>query len=201
MKGWFCGGVATGNRNANENFCVYEALRNEIVSFQQILENLYMAMYASYLTLLVLALQFSHYILLCTFVIIIPFQARMIRFRWRMSIASRYIVEFFETERKDIHWERFNCSEEFINQHTMYRKNIAYVLAGTGSLQLGILSTGLFCIYTFYYKFRYGWIDVILLCISLIGLILTGILGRNNNKKYRNAMVMSLQVFKNKLYK
>lgn len=187
------------NKKTKENFCVYETLRNEIIYLQQILENLYIAMYASYLTLLILAIQFSHYILLCTFVVIIPFQARMIRLKWRINITSRYIVEFFEIERKDIHWERFNYSEEFLKQHSFYRKSIAYILGGTGSLQLGILSTSLFCCYTLYYKFKYWWIDIILLGISLIGLILVGILDRNNNQKFKNAMIASLRNYKNQL--
>ena len=113
-------------------------------------------MYASYVTLLVLSLEFSHYILLCTFLVIILFQARIKRFEWRMILASRYIIGFFEMKRKDIHWEMFNHSKEFRNQYSIHRKNITNILGGTGSLQLGILSTGLFCIYTFYYKLRYG---------------------------------------------
>lgn len=187
------------NKKIKENICVYEALRNEIVIFQQIHENLYIAMYASYITLLVLSLQFSHYILLCTFVIVIPFQARIKRFEWRMILASRYIIEFFEMKRTDIHWETFNQSKEFSNQYFAHRKRITNILGGTGSLQLGILSTSLFYIYTFYYKLRYGWIDVILLCISLMGLILTVFLDRNTNKKFKNTMINSLQDFKNKL--
>lgn len=182
-----------------ENICVYETLRNEIIAFHQIRENLYIAMYASYLTLLVLSIQFSHYILLCTFVIIIPFQARIKRFKWRMSIVAEYIIEFFEMERKDIHWEKFNSSKEFINMYSAYRKSIVNILGGTGTLQLGVLSTGLFWAYTFYYKFMYGWIDIVLLCISIIGLILTLFVDRNNNRKYKNVMIDSLQDFKNKL--
>ena len=73
---------------------MYETLRNEIISIQEMQENLYIAMYASYLTLLVLAVQFSHYILICTFVVLIPFQARIIKNKWIIAVISKYITSF-----------------------------------------------------------------------------------------------------------
>ena len=46
MKGWFYESSKMKNKKIKDNFCVYEALRNEIISFQQIHENLHMAVFS-----------------------------------------------------------------------------------------------------------------------------------------------------------
>ena len=49
MKCWFYESSKVKkvkNKKIKDNFCVYEALRNEIISFQQIHENLHMAVSA-----------------------------------------------------------------------------------------------------------------------------------------------------------
>ena len=74
--------------------------------------------------------------------------------------------------------------------------NFAHIFGGTGSLQLGILSTDLFFSYIFYYNFKNGWIDIVLMCISFMGTVVIIILDRSNSSKFKFSMIKAVDDFK-----
>lgn len=163
----------------NENLHLYDSLRNEITTMESIQMNLWIAIYASYLTLFILAIELSHYILLLTFVILIPFQSQLLRYRWSIIRMSEYVKLFFELDRGDMHWELFHESEELVQYNLKFNKKLASILSYTVTVQLGLLSTTAFCSITLYQsiqKYNIVWYDVLFIIISIICLIITSIL-------------------------
>ncbi len=177
----------------SENLCVYETLRNEIISTQAMRKNIIMYMYAVYATLFVLAVEFSYYFFLLTYIILIPFQAQIFRCKFTISKISAYIKIFFEDEREDMHWESLQVSQitkPFLNKTN---NRLVSLLAGTGSVQLGILSTISFISYILYNSynnnaFNLQLIELLLIFISIV-LVFVIIIVNNEYKKNYNAEI------------
>ena len=129
------------NTKFSENMCEYESLRNELIATQGTRANLILYMYTAYISLFVLAIQFSHYLYLVTFIILIPFQAKIVRAKHAIIRFSSYIRIFFEEERNDMHWESLNVSN--ITKPYFDKVNSSFIswFSGTSSIQLGVLST------------------------------------------------------------
>ena len=103
-----------------------------------------MYMYTVYVAFFVLSIESTHYLLLATFVVLVPFQARILRAQATIVKISSYIRLFFEKERTDMHWESM---QEFLSEHPCFaqtKENIIDKLSGTGATQLGCLSAGFF---------------------------------------------------------
>lgn len=164
----------------------YDSIRNELIAMEEIQLNLWIAMYASYFTLFVLAMQWSYYILLLTFIVLIPFQSKILRYKWSIIRMSMFIVVFFESERKDLHWETFHsCSDEFKQYCKKFNKGLSSIFSETGAVQLGVISMITFWSYIIYYSIqthRVSYIDMLLVLLSIVGAIMIFILKR----KYGN---------------
>lgn len=184
-----------------ENLCVYETLRNEIISTQTMRKNIIMYMYVVYVTLFVLAIEFSPYIFLITYIILIPFQAQILRCKFTISKISAYIKIFFEDERKDMHWESLQVSEitkPFLNKTN---NRLVSLLAGTGSIQLGILSSLGFIGYTLYnsynnYKFNLCISDLFLMFLSIFLVFIIFIVNSDYKKNYNIEIYNSFYKYK-----
>ena len=87
-----------------ERIEVYESIRNEIVTMEGLQRNVWIYMYVLFCTLFVLGLQWSHYLFLVSYIILIPFQYVINDYRWSISKMSTYIRIFFEKDNKDISW-------------------------------------------------------------------------------------------------
>lgn len=74
----------------------YESIRNEIIAMEEIQRNLWMSMYAAYVVIFALGIEFTHYLFLTTYIIVIPFQAQIHRYSWSIVKMATYIKVFYE---------------------------------------------------------------------------------------------------------
>lgn len=136
-----------------ERIEVYETLRNEIISTQEQRRNVWLYMYTLYVALFVIGIEFNYHLILCTYVVIIPFQNIINECTSAISRLSAYIMVFFEKDNEDMNWEFFQLYPEYRYYYSKDHKTIIGRLKNTGSIQLGLLTT------TFYNVF---WIMDIL---------------------------------------
>lgn len=127
-----------------ENPMVYETLRNEIISTQEQRRNVWLSMYTLYATLFVFGVEFNYHLLLCTYVIIIPFQNIINDCTSAVSKLSAYIMVYFERNRDDMNWEYLQLYPEYRNYYSKDHKTIIGRLKNTGSTQLGLLTTAIY---------------------------------------------------------
>lgn len=78
----------------------YESLRNEIIALEEIQRNVWLYMYVTFCSLFVLGLQWSHYLFLVTYVVIIPFQCVYNDYWWSISKIATYIRVFLKKNMK-----------------------------------------------------------------------------------------------------
>ena len=135
-------------KKTNEKIQEYEALRNEIISMQELQRTVWINMYVLFCTLFVLGLQWSHYLFLVTYIILIPFQCVINDFLWSVSKISTYIRVFFENERDDMHWENFHIYDVYQEYYKRKSNSLTGLIRVSGSVHLGFLATGFFCGYT-----------------------------------------------------
>ncbi len=172
----------------DERIEVYETLRNEIIAMEEIQRNVWIYMYVLFCTLFVLGLQWSEYLFLVSYIILIPFQYVINDYKWSISRMSTYIRIFFEKNNKDISWESLQVSECYKEYDRRKRKSIKTVVGMSGAVHLGILATGFYCGYTLKNSYiDHGFIldfgSVILIILSIILLM---ILITINRQYYRN---------------
>ncbi len=172
----------------------YESLRNEIITLEEVQRNVWLHMYVIFCSLFVLGLQWSYYLFLVVYVVIIPFQCVYNDYWWSISKISTYIRIFYEEENKNMNWESFHVHSIFREYYNKKRKNIVDQIRFSGSVFLGILSTGFFCGYTLkntYYKgvFNLGLLDVLLIILSVLLLLAIIII----NKTYSNKVYSELE--------
>lgn len=188
-------------KHINENMQEYEALRNEIISMQEQQRNVWIYMYVLFGTLFVLGLQWSHYLFLVTYIILIPFQCVINDFLWSVSKISTYIRVFFENERQDMHWENLHIYD----QYQTYYKNKSNSLAGLirifGSVHLGIIATGFFVGYTLmgnwnWNKFVLSEMDILAIIFSLVLLFLLMKINSDYKKEYREELEKIIEKYK-----
>ena len=179
-----------------ENICVYESLREEILATQGTRANIIMYMYVVYISLFVIAMEWSSYIFLLTFIVLIPFQAKIVRCKYMISKLSAYIKIFFEEERTDMHWETLHKSSVTKAYFTKMDNNFISKLSGTGAVQLGILSAVCFIwqimqkSYIVDNKILYITpIDIFLIILAIIGVVVIAIV----NSEYKRNYVTELE--------
>lgn len=156
----------------------YTSLRNEIIIFEEVQRNVWLYMYVIFSTLFVLGLQWSYYLFLVAYVVIIPFQCVYNDYWWSISKISTYIRTFYEEENKNMNWESFHVHPIFKDYYNSKRKNLVDKIRFSGSVFLGVLSTAFFCGYTLKNTycnkiFNLGIIDVLLIILSVLLLIAT----------------------------
>lgn len=191
------------NKN-RENIHIYDSLRSEILLIEELQRNIWIAMYASYLTLFVVALEWSYYIFLLTYMVLIPFQSQILRYRWSIRRMSEYIIVFFEQQRKDMHWETFHNSDNFKKYYKKFNKNLASIFSGTGVIQLGGISTITlwgFIINRYVKGLNITWVDILCIILSLFCMIIIIILNRQYNKGYGNDVSDIVKEYKDKIDK
>lgn len=110
-----------------ENLLIYEALRNELIRLQSGITNETIYMYVVYITLF--AFGYRHnWLLLASFIVLIVFQAMISRDWWSMTKCSAYICTFFETPRKDMHWESFHRFEKYKQLKGKMDKELCWII-------------------------------------------------------------------------
>lgn len=185
-----------------ENLCVYESLRNEIISMEEIQRNLWIAMYASYLTVFVLSIERSYRLLLITYIVLIPIQAQILRYKGAIIRLSNYIKVFFESERKDIHWESLQSADEMAKYFAKLNGNIASILCKVSPLLLAGISTIVFLGYTVHEYMKNNTIsniDLIWVVLALGANLLLFILIKQYNNNYGNDSYDAIMNYKKRL--
>lgn len=172
----------------------YESLRNEIITLEEVQRNVWLYMYVIFCSLFVLGLQWSYYLFLVVYVVIIPFQCVYNDYWWSISKISTYIRIFYEEENKNMNWESFHTHAIFKDYYNKKRKNIVDKIRFSGSVFLGVLSTGFFCGYTLKNTycnrvFNLGILDILLIILSVLLLITIIII----NKAYSNKVYNELE--------
>lgn len=173
----------------NENKQVYESLRNEIISMQELQRNVWIYMYVLFGTLFVLGLQWSHYLFLVTYIILIPFQCVINDYLWSVSKISTYIRVFFENERNDMNWESFHLYDPYQEYYRKKNNSLIGFIRISGSVHLGIIATGFFCGYTLINnwnrcKFAIGSMDMLAILLSLVLFFVILKINNDYNKEY-----------------
>ena len=100
--------MKTQQRKLKQDMSEYEALRSELLAYQDRKINIWLQMYALFLTLFGLALSFNNELYLLTYVILIPYQFKMNNMEWNVSRLSAYIRIFYEEDNPAMNWESFN---------------------------------------------------------------------------------------------
>lgn len=167
----------------------YASLRSEIIALEEVQRNVWMYMYILFCSLFVLGLQWSHYLFLVTYVVVIPFQCVYNSYWWSITCISTYIRIFYEEENGNLNWESFHSYPLFKDYFEKRKKNIVDIIKGSGSIHLGILSTYFFVQYTLKKSYMEGMLlldvtDKILLLLSIILLITIIIIKRRYNNRY-----------------
>lgn len=128
-----------------EKMEVYETIRNEIISLQELQRNVWIYMYVLFATLFVLGLELSEYLFLVSYVVLIPFQCVINDYHWSISKMSTYIRIFFEEEDQDIGWESLHVYSYYRDYYKNKSKSIRGIIRISGAVHLGFLSTVFYC--------------------------------------------------------
>ena len=131
-----------------ENKHEYDTLRNEIISFQELQRNVWIYMYVIFCSLFVLGLEWSHYLFLVTYIILIPFQCTINDYKWYILKISTYIKVFFEDEKTGISWESLQLYDQYKNYYGQKKKIIRDIIKNSGAIHLGFLASVFYCGYT-----------------------------------------------------
>lgn len=156
-----------------EKMEVYETIRNEIISIQELQRNVWIYMYVLFGTLFVLGLEWSNYLFLVSYVILMPFQCIINDYQWSISKMSTYIRLFFEEEDKEIGWESLHIYPGYKEYYRNKTKSIRGIIRISGAVHLGFLSTFFYCwniLQKSYINgaFAIGIVDLIWIVISII---------------------------------
>lgn len=184
----------------------YESLRNEIIAMEELQRNVWINMYILFCALFVLGLQWSEKLFLITYVVLIPFQCVINEYRWSISRMSIYIRYFFENDKKVINWESLYKSDYFQDYDRRRKKTIRHIIAISGSIHQGLLSTGFFL---FLYmknlyvknKFILELEDIFLIALSIVLFIILVILNKDYNKDYENDLGNVIKKYKEEIDK
>lgn len=128
-----------------EKMEVYETIRNEIISIQELQRNMWIYMYVLFGTLFVLGLEWSNYLFLVSYVILIPFQCIINDYQWSISKMSTYIRIFFEEQDRNMGWESLHIYSRYKEYFMNRSKSIGGIIRISGAVHLGGLSTFFYC--------------------------------------------------------
>lgn len=186
MDFYYC--LKKGN-TMNERIEVYETLRNELIVMEELQRNVWIHMYILFCTLFVLGLQWSYYLFLVSYIVLIPFQYVINDYKWSICKLSTYIRIFFEEEDPNINWESLHMFELYKEFEKQRRKSVRDIIGKSGAIHLGILTTGFYCGFALnsaYSKGRFvlGFESIILIILSIILLMILIFINKEYYKKY-----------------
>lgn len=179
----------------------YASLRQEIISIEEKQRNVWIYMYVLFCSLFVLGLEWSHYLFLVTYIILIPFQCVINDFIWCMSKVSTYIQVFYEDENDNLNWESFHTYYPYIDLSTKKKKSFVEIISITSSVHLGFLATSFFCAYILKNAYTRGYfliniLDGLLILFSVILFFVILIINKEYNKKYFNEKKVVMNSYK-----
>ncbi len=171
-----------------EKMEVYDTIRNEIISIQELQRNVWIYMYVLFCTLFILGLEWSNYLYLVSYVILIPFQCVINEYKWSISKMSTYIRIFFE-ENGELGWESLHVYPRYKEYYRNKSKSIRGIIRISGAVHLGFLSTFFYCwniLQKSYVNgsFNIGIIDLIWIVISIILFVVLIIINRDYYNNY-----------------
>lgn len=182
----------------NEKIEVYNTIRNEIISMLEMQRNVWIYMYVLFCSLFVLGLEWSNYLFIVSYIILIPFQCILNDYQWSISKMSTYIRVFFEEENSDIGWESLHVYETYKEYYKQKERSIRGFFRISGATHLGLLSTGFFCGYTLSdsyenNKFILSEVNIFLIVLSIILFMILIMINRdyykNFDKELENVMI------------
>lgn len=184
-----------------ERIEVYESIRSEIITMEGLQRNVWIYMYILFCTLFVLGLQWSHYLFLVSYIILIPFQYIINDYRWSICKMSTYIRIFFEKENRDMSWESLHVSEYYKEYDRRKRRSIKNIVGMSGAVHLGILAAGFYCGYTLNNsymdnKFILDCWNIVLIILSIILLMLLITINREYYKNYDTELERVMNKYK-----
>lgn len=184
-----------------ERIEVYEGLKNEIITMEELQRNVWIYMYVLFCTMFVLGLQWSHDLFLVTYIILIPFQCVINEYKWSISKMSTYIRIFFEKDNNDISWETLHISNYYRDYYKEKQKSVGTAIGMSGAIHLGFLSTLFYCGYTLKElyidgKFILGIENISLIILSVVLFIFLIILNRAFYKDYDEELGRIMENYK-----
>ena len=184
-----------------ERIEVYNSIRSELVAMEEMQRNVWINMYVLFAALFVLGIEWSHYLFLVSYIILIPFQCVINIYKWTIIRMSTYIKVFFEDEDKDIGWESFQISKNYVAYDRRIKKSFTQFLGRTGVVQLGMLATGFFAGRTLILSysssgFVFSLIDLVFLVISIILFVIIVIINKEYYKDYRTELEKIMNEYK-----
>lgn len=182
----------------------YNSLRNEIISFEEQQRNVWIYMYVLFATLFILGIELSYNLFLVTYIILIPFQIVINRYKWSISKLSTYIRLFYENNDKNLNWESMHAFAEYTEYYKGLSNNISGIIRDTGVTQLGFLATSfyigyLLCIRFSEDTFNLNSFDLFLIIISLCLFFLTVMLNKEYNRNYKDDLEVVIRKYKDSL--
>lgn len=165
-----------------ENLREYESLRNEIISLEEQQRNVWIYMYVIFSTLFALGLQWSPYLFLVNYIVLIPFQCVINSCYRAIQRISTYIMVFFEDCNPSFNWESLQISEEYLDYYEKRNNGITDFIRKSGATHLGFITTGFFCgkILIHNYNHNIFEINVTDICLSLLSILLFFVLLKIN---------------------
>ena len=145
-------------------------------------------MYILYSTIFVLSMQWSYYLFLVTYLIILPFQATINNLVWNVARLSAYIRIFYEEEEDSLNWESMNANYEVYRKYLGKMENrLSSWIRNTGAAQLGGLSTTCFISMIIYHKYAigFGTIDKSLIILSIVLFFISVKLSAEYKKRHK----------------
>lgn len=184
-----------------EKIEVYETIRNEIIAMEEMQRNVWIYMYVLFCTLFVLGLEWSHYLFLVSYIIIIPFQCVINDYQWSISKMSTYIRIFFEKEYVDIGWESLHLCDAYKNYYNRKKKKLRDIIKISGAVHLGFLATVFFCGYILSdlyvnSSFEINTGNVFLIILSIILFIVLIIINKDYYKNYNIELENIMEEYK-----
>ena len=182
----------------------YESIRSEIVSMEEQKRNVWIHMYILFVTLFILGIEWSYYLFLVTYIVLIPFQVVINRYGWAISKMSTYIRIFYEENDKNINWENMHVFIGYKEYVEKYNISIIGKIRTTGVTQLGFLATSFYIVFLMYDKYSQKSfdlvpLDVISIVISICLFFLVVILNREYNKSHDTDLETVIRGYKKSL--
>lgn len=183
-----------------EKIEVYQTIRNEIIVMEELQRNVWIYMYVLFCSLFVLGLQWSHYLFLVSYIILIPFQVVINDYKWSIAKMSTYIRLFFE-QKKDINWESLHIYEPYKEYYKQRTKSIRGIIRISGAVHLGFLATGFYCGYALKNSYANEIFildiqNVFLIILSIVLLMVLIMINKDYNKDYNAELENIIKKYK-----
>lgn len=182
----------------------YVSLRNEIISIEEQQRNVWIYMYVIFCSLFILGLEWSHYLFLVTYIVLIPFQCVINNSLWSIRKISTYIRVFFENDGNKLYWESFHLYYPYMNYHKEKSKCINDIVMISGATHLGLLATAFFCGYTLKNAYRSSHfmldnLDIVLMLLSVVLFFIILMINKDYNKKVNDGIDYIMEEYKNSI--